>query len=400
MFSQHFVKSRFSIWTSPSPLVPVPWHNCKIEVSLYYSPPHRLSLKWIKRHRGGKVAFNEQLMNSQKCNWYTCDSIAFIALLFDGLLVNADKRKNLAISKPERAKKRQKEMANKQPFENYNVHLQKNVPSVLAKCQCPSSWIPNPTRFSSHFSRSAFRAILEIEHSIVPLKQSINPCTSLISDCSSNTTLDAPQFPSENSFSSPYYPDGFPMNMTCGWFITAPENQTVKLQLTSWLSSSSKSSDRVEVYDVDGSELSANSLRLSNPHANTDTIYSKFRSLYILFKSDSHPQGRSLSESGIKVLYTAFETGETITLQLKNVLSQNHFLWVYFLAYGWIQDAWRGLMLSSLCVLSSYTQLLHQIRKLIVLTSYGQMLPMPLLLVFDFPLVYIYIILNAIRFWG
>ena len=104
MFSQHFVKSRFSIWTSPSPLVPVPWHNCKIEVSLYYSPPHRLSLKWIKRHCGGKVAFNEQLMNSQKCNWYTCDSIAFIALLFDGLLVNADKRKNLAISKPERAK--------------------------------------------------------------------------------------------------------------------------------------------------------------------------------------------------------------------------------------------------------------------------------------------------------
>ena len=82
----------------------------------------------------------------------------------------------------------------------------------------------------------------------------------------------------------------------------------------------------MEVYDVDGSELSANSLRLSNPHANTDTIYSKFRSLYILFKSDSHPQGRSLSESGIKVLYTAFETGETITLQLKNVLSQNHFL--------------------------------------------------------------------------
>ncbi|XP_073253075.1 tolloid-like protein 2 isoform X2 [Porites lutea] len=101
------------------------------------------------------------------------------------------------------------------------------------------------------------------------------------------------------------------MNMTCGWFITAPENQTVKLQLTSRLSSSYKSSDRVEVYDVDGSELSANNLRLSNPHSNTDTtIYSKFRSLYILFKSDSHPQ-ESLSESGMLVLYTAFETVRT-----------------------------------------------------------------------------------------
>ena len=43
-------------------------------------------------------------MNSQKCNWYTWDSIAFIALLFDGLLVNADEQKNLAISKTERAK--------------------------------------------------------------------------------------------------------------------------------------------------------------------------------------------------------------------------------------------------------------------------------------------------------
>ena len=176
--------------------------------------------------------------------------------------------------------------------------------------KCPSSWIPNPTRFSSNFSRFAFRAILEIEHSTVPLKQSINRCTSLISDCSLNTTLDAPQSPSENNFSSPYYPLGFPMNMTCGWFITAPENQTIKLQLTSRLSSSNESSDRVEVYDVDGSELSVNSLRLSNPHSNTDaTIYSKFRSLYILFKSDSHPQ-ESRSDRGITVLYTAFETGE------------------------------------------------------------------------------------------
>lgn len=153
------------------------------------------------------------------------------------------------------------------------------------------------------------------------------------------------------------------MNMTCGWFITAPENQTIKLQLTSRLSSSYKSSDRVEVYDVDGSELSANSLRLSNPHANTDTIYSKFRSLYILFKSDDHPQ-QSLSESGIIVLYTAFETGESDYLTTQERFITKPFSFSYFLAYEWIQDAWRDLMLSSLRVLSSYTQLLHQIRKI------------------------------------
>ena len=131
------------------------------------------------------------------------------------------------------------------------------------------------------------------------------------------------------------------MNMTCGWFITAPENQTIKLQLTSRLSSSNESSDRVEVYDVDGSEHSVNSLRLSNPRCkNTDTIYSKFRSLYILFISDSHPQKRR-SESGIKVLYTAFETGENDYLTTQERFIKKLFSLSYFLAYGWIRDTWR-----------------------------------------------------------
>ena len=134
------------------------------------------------------------------------------------------------------------------------------------------------------------------------------------------------------------------MNMTCGWFITAPENHTVKLQLTSWLSSSAKSSDRVEVYDVDGPELSVNSLRLSNrPRFNTDTIYSKYRSLYILFKSDSHPQ-ESLSDSGITVLYTAFETGENNYLTTQECIIPKPFPLDYFPACGWFQDAWRDLV--------------------------------------------------------
>ena len=204
---------------------------------------------------------------------------------------------------------------------------------------------------------------MEIEYSTVPLKQAINRCTSLISDCSLNTTLDAPQSPSENNFSSPYYPLGFPMNMTCGWFITAPENQTIKLQLTSRLSSSNESSDRVEVYDVDGSELSVNSLRLSNPHSNTDTtIYSKFRSLYILFKSDSHPQ-ESLSESGILVLYTAFETGENDYLTTQECIIPKPFSFGYFPACGWIQVAWRDLVVfvSSPLTLTSCTKSEHRL---------------------------------------
>ena len=152
------------------------------------------------------------------------------------------------------------------------------------------------------------------------------------------------------------------MNMTCGWFITAPENQTVKLQLTSRLSSSYKSSDRVEVYDVDGSELSANSLRLSNPHANTDTIYSKFRSLYILFKSDGHPQ-ESLSESGIIVLYTAFETGEKDYLTTQECIIPKPFSFDYFPACGWIQVAWRDLVVfvSSLLTPTSCTKSEHRL---------------------------------------
>ncbi|KAJ7389725.1 hypothetical protein OS493_029625 [Desmophyllum pertusum] len=47
-------------------------------------------------------------------------------------------------------------------------------------------------------------------------------------ECSINSTLDAPQFPTERSFSSPYFPHGYRMNMTCGWYITAPKDHIVK----------------------------------------------------------------------------------------------------------------------------------------------------------------------------
>ena len=187
--------------------------------------------------------------------------------------------------------------------------------------------------------------------------------------------------------------------MTCGWFITAPENRTVKLQLTSRFSSSYKSSDRVEVYDVDGSELSVNSLRLSNPHANTDTIYSKFRSLYILFKSDSHPQ-ESLSDGGIIVLYTAFETGESdyLTTQERFITKP------FFLHMGGFKM--HGVILCLVVFVpflltpSSCTKLenqlyLHYMVNVANATTTYLRFAIGLLLY-----VFIYIILNAIRFGG
>ena len=65
----------------------------------------------------------------------------------------------------------------------------------------------------------------------------------------------------------------------------------------------------MEVYDVEGSEHSVINLRLSNPSLDTDTFYSKFRTLYVLFKSDDKLQ-TSLTEKGIFVSYTAIGTGK------------------------------------------------------------------------------------------
>ena len=121
-----------------------------------------------------------------------------------------------------------------------------------------------------------------------------------------NSTLEALESPTERHFSSPYYPNGFPINITCGWYITAPENHTIKVQIKSGLRSSSSSKDSVEVYDVDGSELSAITIDF-NPYENTDTVYSKFHKVYVLFKSDDQPQ---IFSKGIFVSYTAMKTGK------------------------------------------------------------------------------------------
>lgn len=130
------------------------------------------------------------------------------------------------------------------------------------------------------------------------------------SDCSRNTTLSAPESPTQSNFSSPYYPVGFPMNITCGWYITAPENHIVKVQVTSKLSGSPSSNDRVRVYDVDGSELGAAISVDLDDRTYTGTVYSKFRRVYVLFKSDLKPQESLDFEQGMFVIYTAIKPGK------------------------------------------------------------------------------------------
>ena len=121
--------------------------------------------------------------------------------------------------------------------------------------------------------------------------------------------MDALEWPTVNTFSSPYYPDVYPVNTTCGWYITAPQNHIVELNLTSYYNSLIPSDDSVEVYDVEGSELSVISLHLRTESLFVTTIYSKFRSLYVLFKSGNKPE---TDTKGISVSYAAIKTGMDI----------------------------------------------------------------------------------------
>lgn len=111
----------------------------------------------------------------------------------------------------------------------------------------------------------------------------------------------------EHNFSSPYYPNGYPTKTTCGWYITAPENHTVALHLTYSLNTNSIS-DKVEVYDVDGSKRSLINVFGWSQSTETVNVYSKFYSLYVLFESDDHKDWRA---KGLFVSYTAVTPGKT-----------------------------------------------------------------------------------------
>ena len=121
--------------------------------------------------------------------------------------------------------------------------------------------------------------------------------------CSLNTTLNASLSPVEKNFSSPNWPQGYQVNTTCGWYITASKNHIVVLRLTYALNT-----DTVKVYDVDGAELSLiNSFTGGGQGSRqTTTVYSKFHGLYILLDSDNKT---SKKEEGIFASYNAISPG-------------------------------------------------------------------------------------------
>ena len=137
------------------------------------------------------------------------------------------------------------------------------------------------------------------------------------SECSLNSTFDAPLSPVEHNFSSPYYPNGYPTNTTCGWYITAPENHTIVLHLTYRLNNKAKN-DKVEVYDVDGSERSLVNFFRGSYSTGTVTIYSKFNSLYVLFKSYDQILWRA---KGLFVSYTAITPGKAQFLGVRYLMN-------------------------------------------------------------------------------
>lgn len=124
-----------------------------------------------------------------------------------------------------------------------------------------------------------------------------------LSECSKNKTLVAPQSPTEYNFSSPYYPYGYHRNKTCGWYITAPENHVLKLHFLPQLNNWNTLKHSVQIYDMEDSDLTTISLQ-------SWKIYSKFRSVYVVFKSDEKVDGGV--EQGIFVNYSAIKTGKVL----------------------------------------------------------------------------------------
>ena len=104
----------------------------------------------------------------------------------------------------------------------------------------------------------------------------------LFSGCSQNLTLVAPTLPARGNFT-------ILTKRTCGWYITAPENNIVFLDLVSAISSPPSLGDSIEFYDVNGSSLTRIPFHFPNQAAIDrylyELLYSKFRSVYVAFKS-------------------------------------------------------------------------------------------------------------------
>ena len=140
----------------------------------------------------------------------------------------------------------------------------------------------------------------------------------VFSVCLLNMTLDAPQWPAEEKMiTTPYWPYGYRLNTTCGWFIRAPENHIIVLNYCFYvrLDDSNKaaygrSKDSLRIYNVEGSEqtpIIRRSRRLWD--------VSVSRLVYILFESDNRLNHQSGPVYGVCLNYTATTAGKARELQ-------------------------------------------------------------------------------------
>ena len=112
----------------------------------------------------------------------------------------------------------------------------------------------------------------------------------LFSACSPNITLVAPTLPARGNFT-------IQTKRTCGWYITAPENNVVFLDLESVISSPPSSEDSIEFYDVNGSSLTRIPFHVRGRDRYLGKLlYSNFQSVYVAFKSGGYTDDELIIE--------------------------------------------------------------------------------------------------------
>lgn len=127
----------------------------------------------------------------------------------------------------------------------------------------------------------------------------------IFSECSLNTTLDAPVAQDHilirKSLTTPYWPYGYRINTTCGWYIRAPENHIIVLEYGYYFCTDRISSeDSLRIYNVEGSEL----LPIRRFRRKWDISVSPL--VYILFESDG--QLDKIRDQGLCLQYMATKT--------------------------------------------------------------------------------------------
>lgn len=103
------------------------------------------------------------------------------------------------------------------------------------------------------------------------------------------------------TFSSPYFPDPYPNDIHCKWWITRPNGYVIRLKFLSFELQDSQSCEDEYVAVYDGTSSSSNILGRYCGNSFPLLLESSSNSLLIVFKSDNE---RSLS--GFKMSFTSY----------------------------------------------------------------------------------------------